>query len=326
MKKIVSVCICFVLFLTGCSVTNSTGSIKIIDQLGRTVELPDVVEKVISGYYITTTALIGLGQKDKLVGIEMKPESRPIYKASAPEVLELPQLGNKKMFNVEECAKLDPDVVFLPISLKNYEDDLEALDIPVIYLNPETDGAFDEALDIIGKVLNCEDSVQNFKKYQDNLLNEYTFESDYYPSVYFAGNNILSAASSEMYQNEIIEFANGKNIVTTKGYQWQNLTAESLIRSNPDFIFIENGMVNLSDVYSDSRLQNMNAIQKKNVYLFPSSLETWDTPGLSSCLGKIWATAILHPNVFTKEDIKKDSVQFYKEFFGFEPTREQLGF
>ena len=74
------------------------------------------------------------------------------------------------MFNVEECAKADPDVVFLPVSLESYVEELEALDIPVVLLEPETADDFEEAVEIIGKVMGCEDKVDEYKQYEEDLL------------------------------------------------------------------------------------------------------------------------------------------------------------
>ena len=37
-------------------------------------------QRIVSGYYITTSACIALGLKDKMVGIEAKADKRPIYK------------------------------------------------------------------------------------------------------------------------------------------------------------------------------------------------------------------------------------------------------
>ena len=138
MKKILSAGLCLSMFLlAGCQGQPQDTTLTITDQAGREVTFEEPCQTAASGYYITTTIMIGLQQQDKLTGIEMKPETRPIYAKAAEEILDLPQLGNKKMFNVEECAKADPDVVFLPVGLESYVEELEALDIPVVLLEPE---------------------------------------------------------------------------------------------------------------------------------------------------------------------------------------------
>ena len=45
-------------------------------------------------------------------------DSRPIYSLAAPELLELPSVGTAKEFDLEGCAALEPDLVVLPLKLK----------------------------------------------------------------------------------------------------------------------------------------------------------------------------------------------------------------
>ena len=98
MKKLLSFCmaLCLALTLAACGGTTSTqsGSFTIEDQSGRSVSFEQPAQTAASGYYIATTSLIGLGCEDALVGVEMKADTRKIYSAAAPQILELPGLGN----------------------------------------------------------------------------------------------------------------------------------------------------------------------------------------------------------------------------------------
>ena len=80
----------------------TSGAIKITDAVGREVVLDKPADKIVSGYYITTSMMIALGIEDKLVGIESKAASRPIYGLAAPELLNLPDVGTAKEFNQKE--------------------------------------------------------------------------------------------------------------------------------------------------------------------------------------------------------------------------------
>ena len=75
------------------SQSESQYPVTLTDAAGREVTIEEEPEKLVSGYYITTSMLIALGQQDKLVGIEAKADSRPIYSLAAPELLELPNVG-----------------------------------------------------------------------------------------------------------------------------------------------------------------------------------------------------------------------------------------
>ena len=80
--------------------------VTLTDQAGREVTIEEEPQKLVSGYYISTSLLIALGLEDKLAGIEAKADTRPIYALSAPELLELPSVGTAKEFDLEGCAAL----------------------------------------------------------------------------------------------------------------------------------------------------------------------------------------------------------------------------
>ena len=131
--------------------------VTVTDAAGREVTINQEPQRLVSGYYITTSMLIALGQQDKLVGIEAKAGSRPIYGLSAPELLELPSVGTAKEFNLEGCAALEPDLVVLPLKLKDTVAALEELGIPVLLANPESMELLTETITILGKAKGAED-------------------------------------------------------------------------------------------------------------------------------------------------------------------------
>lgn len=334
-KIILSLLVCF--SLTACqttsntvetpSQTDSTAEVSqssqeftIVDHAGREVSFDQPCETVASGYYITTTSLIGLGLADNIVGVEMKADSRPIYSLSAEHILSLPALGNKKEFNVEECAKADPDVVFLPIGLESYVQQLEDLDIKVVLLQPETKESFDDALNIIGKVMGVEDKVNDYFNYRSDLLSVIN-EPEEMKRVYFAGSDILEAAGADMYQSAMIKDAKGINVMEEPlagAASWQTINVEELIKADPEYIFMEQGGLSVEDVLNNSALADVSAVKNGNVYIFPSEIETWDTPNLSSCLGVLWMYATLYPESLSIDDVAQLANSFYQEYYGFE--------
>ena len=71
------------------------------DHAGRSVTIEAEPETIVSGYYIATSMLIGLGQADKLTGVENDASARPVYALSAPRLLNLPPMGTVKMREVK---------------------------------------------------------------------------------------------------------------------------------------------------------------------------------------------------------------------------------
>ena len=111
--------------------------VTLTDQAGRAVTIAEEPEKLVSGYYISTSLLIALNLEEKIVGIEAKADKRAIYRLSAPELTRLPNVGSAKEFDLEGCAALEPDLVILPLKLRNAADTLEELGISVLLVNPK---------------------------------------------------------------------------------------------------------------------------------------------------------------------------------------------
>ena len=123
MKKILSLLLALslVLSITACGAKQTSDSdsgnsasethypVTLTDQAGREVTIEKEPQKLVSGYYISTSLLIALGLDEKMVGIEAKAGSRAIYKLSAPDLINLPSVGSAKEFDLEGCAALEPD-------------------------------------------------------------------------------------------------------------------------------------------------------------------------------------------------------------------------
>lgn len=335
MKKLVSLfCVLSMIFVIGgCTKeeVKEPSEIVLKDHLNREVILEKPAKTIVSSYYIPTTTLIALGAEDQLVGVEMKANEREIYQLAAPQLLDLPAMGNKKNFNIEECAKLQPDLVILPMSLKDYVAQLEELDIAVVVLNPETMDGFWDSVALLGKASGHDKKAKELHSYYEEQLSnidEALEEVDVNKNVYFSsGSDLLMSATSTMFQSEIIKKAKGINIVDDlEGGNWSAIAAETLIKENPSYIFVENNSSSyIESLYQDARFNGLDAFKNKQVYTFPSNIDTWDTPAPSSILGIMWMSSILYPEMIDMEMVKEEAISFYDNFFGIEVSEEQLG-
>ena len=189
--------------------------VTVTDAAGREVTIEQAPQRLVSGYYITTSMLIALGLEDRLVGIEAKADSRPIYALAAPELLELPSVGTAKEFDLEGCAALAPDLVILPIKLKDTVAALEELGIPTLLVNPEDLTLLAETIEMLGAATGAQEQAAALLDNNAQTEAELTAllaETDR-PRVYLAGNSsYLSTAGEKMYQNTLIELGGGQNV------------------------------------------------------------------------------------------------------------------
>lgn len=336
-KKIISVLLIVIVslsILSGCQMTEQDTEIEhivITDQLGREVTIPANVERIISSYYITSSLLIALDAKDKVVGIEIKADKRELYKKAAPEFLELPAVGSGKTINIEECLKLEPDLVIIPYRLKDFIEKFDALNIPVIAVAPESMESFLDCTEIIGKAIGKEDRALELINYYNDKINlavSATKNIIEKPNVYISGSDSpLTTCTSKMYQNDLIEMAGGQNASASlmDGY-WTTISIEELLNWNPDYMYrVQYASYDINDIVNNKKYENINAIKNNKVFTFPSKIEPWDYPTPSSVLGILWLMNSLHPELYSIEDYIADAKDFYQRFFNIEVTSEDMG-
>ena len=111
--------------------------ITVTDHAGREVVIEEEPERLVSGYYISTSLLIALDLDEKMVGIEAKANKRAIYSLSAPELIALPSVGTAKEFDLVELMMRNPGRVYSRDNLLNivwgyeYPGDARTVDVHI---------------------------------------------------------------------------------------------------------------------------------------------------------------------------------------------------
>lgn len=295
--------------------------VTVTDQAGREVTIEKEPSSIVSGYYISSSLLIALGLKDKVVGIEAKADKRPIYKLAAPELTELPNVGTAKEFNLETCAALSPDLVILPMKLKDAAQSLTDLGITVLLVNPESQDLLTEMINTIATATNTNSEAAKLLAYIDSQKDMLTSAlSGVEPeSVYLAGNSsFLSTAGPSMYQSSIIELAGGKNAADsiTDTY-WAEISYEQLLAWDPSYIIIaSDAEYTVYDVMNDPNLAECTAVKNSHVYAIPGDMEALDSPIPAGILASVWLAGILHPDQVSADTYTTEMTNYYETFYG----------
>lgn len=307
------------------------GPVTVTDQAGREVTIEGDVERIVSCYYISSSACIALGLKDRMVGIEAKAGERPIYQMAAPELMQLPSVGSAREFNMEACIELAPDLVLLPKRLQDNAETMAGLGIPVLLVSPESHEDLVEMIRLIGAATGTRQAADALIAYYSTELQaiaDLAAGTETRPSVYMGGNSsYLSTAPTGMYQATLIEAAGGANAAADiEGDNWTDVSYEQLLEMNPDVILIPaEASYTRDELIADPQLAGLTAVAGGAVYQMPSDFEAWDSPVPSCVLGIKWALAVLHPEVYTMEEMRQDAAAFYAEFYGAEIDTALIG-
>lgn len=304
--------------------TETDGKIVLTDITGREVELDKPAEKIVSCYYISTYAAIALGVEDRLVGIEKKADTRPIYAMAAPKLLELEAVGTLKELNTELVASLEPDLVLLPKKLSDYAGTLDELGIKYAVIHPEDLDSLKAMLKLIGDACGVADKADDLIKYYDeqfDMLADVTKDVQDRTTVYMASNSsYLATAPKDMYQSTLIELAGAVNASDSlEGGNWVDVSYEDILVMNPEVIVIPSkAEYTVEDILNDTNLSEAEAVKNERVYAMPDGLEEWDSPIPSAVLGSMWITSVVYEDLYSFEDFVDDAAEFYSEFYGVE--------
>ena len=296
--------------------------VTVTDHAGREVVIEEEPQKLVSGYYISTSLLIALDLDEKLVGIEAKANKRAIYALAAPELIDLPNVGTAKEFDLEGCAALEPDLVILPIKLKGAVETLEGMGIDVLLVNPENQELLTGMIHMIAAATNTEEkaaALLGFTMEQETMLRAAMSGAET-PSVYLAGNSsMLSTAGNAMYQSDMIRLAGGANVAAEiEDTYWVEIDYEQLLTWNPDYIILaSDAAYTVEDVLADPNLADCAAVVNGNVYQLPNKAEAWDSPVPSGILGALWLANVLHGDLLTDADCADRIDEYYETFYDF---------
>lgn len=239
---------------------------EITDGIGRVIEIPEKVERVISTVPSNTEIIVDMGLIDVLVGVDT-------YSEKISKELQGKGILNTDRLNEEKIMELMPDLVITSQhSLSKGVDSLKVFDevgIPVYVIkNPKTLEGVKESIDEIGNLLNQREKSDRLKdNYIKKLGKLVSKEQSKKKRVYFEIlNNPIYTTGDNTFLNDVLENAGGENIFKD-GDGWISPTLESIIERNPEYIFVgEDRKESVEDIKRRVEWQDIDAIKNGNVY------------------------------------------------------------
>ena len=332
MKKI-SLLLIVVLLLSFTAVVSAER--EFTDSTGRTVTVPDEIEKVAVSGPLTQIVLFALCP-EKFVGISNAwDETAAQYLPT--EYYELPLLGQlyggKGELNLETLLASGAQVVLdVGEAKKSIKEDMDALQeqtgLPFIHIDAYT-ATMGDAYRMLGELLGDEETAHMLGAYCDDIYARMVELADSVEKIdllYITGegHNVIAQGS---YHAEIIDLmANNLAVVdepSSKG-TGNEVDMEQILAWDPDFIIFAPNSV-YDTVADDPVWQTMKAIQNGDYAEAPFGPYNWMgfPPSVQRYLGLLWMGAVLYPDAIDY-DLYEEVHNYYDMFYHCDLTEEQF--
>lgn len=236
--------------------------------------------------------------------------------------------------NAEQVAPLNPDLVIMKTYMRDsIGQGMEAIGIPVVYLDMETPESLYTDLRTIGAIFgNPERAEALVSLYQANTqrvadaikdVPEYAYPTTVVLQYSSKGGEISFKVPPASYlQTTLVEMAGG--IPVWKESQnfggWAVITLEQIAVWDPQVIFLIDYSGNATEVVEglkqDPTWQNLKAVQSNLLLPFPSDFLSWDQADARWGLGLLWMASKLQPGQFEGINFVDEVKAFYRDYYG----------
>jgi cobalamin transport system substrate-binding protein len=278
--------------------TPSLSAKTVIDQLGRTVDVPENPKRIVSLAPSITEIIFSLNREGLLKGITQ-------FSNHPMKAKEIPQVGSYVNLNLEKIVALKPD---LCIAIKDGNPKvvvmrLESLAIPVYAVDPRDLESVMETFLEIGRLINAsEKAAEVVKKMRGRIRNVKSLvgAANDVPNVFYQiGITPIVSAGTNTFIHELIEMAGGRNLA--KGpVPYPRFSREKVVSFMPD-VFIITSMAG-EEAHEKARAQwqrwnHVPAVKNNRIHFVDSNV--FDRPGPRLVDGLEILVKIIHPELFS---------------------------
>ncbi len=332
------------LFLSCLAMATAVTARTITDQLGRSVSIPDQINRAVILQHQTLDIVIQLGAADKVVGIlEKWQKYLPGAAKCIKDIDKLPTPGGLKNVNMEALLLLNPDIVFVThYAPQEMIAQISDAGIPVVAitlyaaefeqaskLNPDLKDAnkaynegLKEGITILAEIFNKQKRGQRLISFIQKQQEILTTSLGTIPEAdrvrcYMARAHLRTYGRGK-YTSVIMERAGGVNVAAAEIVGFKQVTMEDVLRWNPEVVFIQwRHRASREELVNDPAWQAVSAVKNNKVYICPEYVKPWGHPlPESMALGELWMASTLYPEKFKDIDLTSIVHGYYQEFYG----------
>jgi len=331
-----AMCLCFAACSSGTDdkFYSESDPIQITDGAGRKVSFAQPVETVATTWGGTCDSyFFALQVQDRLVATNSTNE---FHQLLIPDMENMGSVGRWAV-DKEALAQLSPQMFVHGLGgVENFKD-VNKVGVPAVALSLNSFAEVQGSLEMLGKAFGTEDRAAYVNGRINDVLElvrqrtEGLSEEDKYTVVVLGEET--GTVASDLYNNmeEMIALAGGVSCVPediAKKPEMTNVGLETIFKWNADYIFLMNYYCELTveDILADSSWSALNAVANDCVRAIPSGVDSWANATPSCCLGVLYMSVEMYPQLYADVDVEQVVLEFYRDVYGLDITRDQLIF
>lgn len=254
----------------------------VMDDLGRRVQIPEKIERVISLAPSLTEMIFALGAGDKLVGVTTFCN----YPSEADQIR---KVSDTQTPNIESVIALRPQVVFVSTAsqLETFTKILESQNIAVFVTGPNGLDDIYKSIAALGDVLGTSERanevINNMQKRVEKV--ESLVNGLGRPKVFVQiDKNSLYTIGRDSFITDIVARAGGVSATANLATGYPKLSKETALALNPDVIILSESNDNREP---NEVFRNSPAVKNKRVYSVNADLLSRPGPRIVDALEQI---------------------------------------
>lgn len=269
----------------------------VIDDLGRSVVIEGIPQRIVSLSPANTEILFALGLGARVVGVTE-------YCDYPPEALDKETVGEFYPPDIEKIVALQPDLILATdIHRHDVIPALEERDFTVFALAPQTLDEVLQSIETLGAITGQREQASGLVGGMQSKIDQIqglTGELENRPRVlYVTWHDPLWTVGNNTWIDDLIEIAGGVNIFAQDFESGTVVEIEAVIARNPEVIIAS--MWSFDWATNETLLEDTDASNNGRVHQVDDNLVQRPTPRLMSALA--WFAHFIHPEIFEEPEV-----------------------
>lgn len=304
-------------------------TVTVTDSAGRTVQVPERVERIACLYAFSGHAVAMLGRGDSIVAVVQGLKRDILLNEIVPAIENalVPYAADK--VNIEELVKSEPDLIF--VQMATYQDErerekIDKLGVPYFIVDFNSIESQIDTIENMGKAIGRPEAATRYVTYYRDSLARVARVVEAIPReqrvrIFHSINEATRTDAPGTLPADWTEVAGTVNVSVGEELRFADnkhyASLEQIYVWDPDAILVNEDAA-YEYITTDARWAALRAVKSQKVYKLPNGISRWGHQGsLETPLAVLWTARSIYPDLFQDLDMRGETRGFYQTFFNY---------